>query len=209
MLDVFKGAVAFFRRRRVHRDCFLFRLHYNVTTTILLIFCIVVGVHQYVKSPIICNSQMIPRDILDTYCWTHSTFSVSAAFKKQIGVEVPYPGVDIMRKDTPIKTQRYYQWVLFCLLLQAILFYLPGWLWSSWEKGKLRKLRMDLDVGFISDTEKSEKKKRLLEYLEQNRHNHNIWTYKYFFCEFLAFINVFGKCYAYVSSFLEVEFLLF
>ena len=193
MLDVFKATVSFFRRRKVHRDCVLFRLHYNVTTAILLTFCLIVGVNQFVKSPIICNSQMISRDILDTYCWTHSTFSVSSAFKKQIGVEVPYPGVDIMRKDTPVKTQKYYQWVFLCLMLQAILFYLPGWLWSSWEGGKLRKLRMDLDIGFISETDKSEKKKRLVEYLEHNRHNHNIWTYKYFICEALALLNVFGR----------------
>ncbi|PSN34613.1 hypothetical protein C0J52_20550, partial [Blattella germanica] len=208
MLDVFKAVVTFFHRRHVQRDCLLFRLHHSVTTAILLVFCLVVGIHQFVRSPIICNTSMVPRDILDQYCWTHSTYSVVSAFKKKVGSEVPYLGVDITRKDAPVKTLKYYQWVFLCLLFQAILFFLPGWLWNSWEGGKLRKLRMDLDVGFITEADKNEKKKRLLEYLEQNRHNHNIWAYKYFFCEFLALVNVFGQMFL-MNRFLDGEFLSF
>ena len=52
---------------------------------------------------------------------------------------------------------------------------------------------MDLDVGVVSEVEKKQKKKLLLDYLYDNLKNHNWWAYRYFFCELLALLNVIGK----------------
>jgi len=52
---------------------------------------------------------------------------------------------------------------------------------------------MDLDLGIITEAEKRQKKKLLLDYLYANLKNHNFWAYRYFFCEFLALLNVLGK----------------
>ena len=52
---------------------------------------------------------------------------------------------------------------------------------------------MDLDLGIISEVEKRQKKKLLLDYLYSNLKNHNFWAYRYFFCELLGLINVIGK----------------
>ena len=41
--------------------------------------------------------------------------------------------------------------------------------------------------------EKRQKKRLLLDYLSDNLKHHNWWAYRYFFCEFLALINVVGK----------------
>ena len=46
--------------------------------------------------------------------------------------------------------------------------------------------------GVQSDTDKKLKKKLLIDYLYSNLKQHNFWAYRYFFCEFLAFINVTG-----------------
>ena len=78
-------------------------------------------------------------------------------------------------------------------LLQALLFYMPRWLWKNWEAGKLSALKMDLDLGVISEAEKRQKKKLLLDYLHANLKNHNFWAYRYFFCEVLAMVNLFGN----------------
>ena len=40
--------------------------------------------------------------------------------------------------------------------------------------------------------EKRQKKRLLLDYLSDNLKHHNWWAYRYFFCEFLALINVIG-----------------
>ena len=76
---------------------------------------------------------------------------------------------------------------------QAILFYVPRWLWKNWEAGKVAALRMDLNLGIISEVEKKLKKKLLIEYMYSNLKHHNFWAYRYFFCELLALINVGGK----------------
>lgn len=52
---------------------------------------------------------------------------------------------------------------------------------------------MDLDLGIISESEKRLKKKLILDYIYSNLKHHNFWAYRYFFCEFLALINVVGK----------------
>ncbi len=54
---------------------------------------------------------------------------------------------------------------------------------------------MDLDLGVISEAEKRQKKKLLLDYLYSNLKNHNFWAYRYFFCEVLALLNLFGNIY--------------
>ena len=83
--------------------------------------------------------------------------------------------------------------MFFFFLFQAILFYIPRWLWKNWEAGKIQALMMDLDLGIISEAEKRSKKKLLLDYLYSNLKNHNFWAYRYFFCELLALLNVIGK----------------
>lgn len=59
---------------------------------------------------------------LDSFCWIHSTYSVLSGYNKKVGYDVPYPGVvnraEIKsRKD--IKTHKYYQWTVTCLILQV------------------------------------------------------------------------------------------
>ena len=83
--------------------------------------------------------------------------------------------------------------VAFFFIFQALLFYIPRWLWKNWEAGKIKALMMDLDLGIISEVEKRQKKKLLLDYLYSNLKNHNFWAYRYFFCELLGLINVIGK----------------
>ena len=51
---------------------------------------------------------------------------------------------------------------------------------------------MDLDQGIITESEKRQKKKLLIDYLYANLKNHNFWAYRYFFCEFLGILNVVG-----------------
>jgi hypothetical protein len=61
-----------------------------------------------------------PDEVLDTYCWIHSTYTVTSAFYKTVGVEVPFVGVDNTRGNREeVKVYRYYQWVSFCLLFQV------------------------------------------------------------------------------------------
>jgi hypothetical protein len=77
--------------------------------------------------------------------------------------------------------------------LQAILFYTPRWLWKNWEGGKLQALRMNLNIGFVSKEEKSQKKELLVDYLHENMNNHTRWSGSYFLCELLTLGNLIGE----------------
>ncbi|KAJ4427802.1 hypothetical protein ANN_25455 [Periplaneta americana] len=157
------------------------------------VFCLIVGLNQYVRKPIVCSNASLPENLLNEYCWTHSTFTAEDSYRKKVGVEVPFPGLGPSRgaRESKTKIQRYYQWVFICLFFQAVLFYIPRFLWKNWEGGKLRALRLDLDVGLLSADEKADKKRLLLNYLYEHRNTHTWWTYRYFLCEVLALVNVF------------------
>lgn len=45
---------------------------------------------------------------------------------------------------SPVVWQMYYQWVSIILCFQAVLFYLPRYLWATWEGGRIRMLIKDL-----------------------------------------------------------------
>lgn len=66
-------------------------------------------------------SRDIPEDVLNTYCWIHSTYTVVDAFMKKQGAEVPFPGVHNSQGRGPltIKHTKYYQWVAFTLFFQV------------------------------------------------------------------------------------------
>ncbi|EDW29966.1 GL15919, partial [Drosophila persimilis] len=104
-------------------DSPVFRLHTNATVILLITFSIAVTTRQYVGNPIDCvHTRDIPEDVLNTYCWIHSTYTVVDAFMKKQGSEVPFPGVHNSQGRGPltIKHTKYYQWVAFTLFFQKM-----------------------------------------------------------------------------------------
>lgn len=87
----------------------------------LIAFSLIVTTRQYVGNPIDCvHTKDIPEDVLNTYCWIHSTYALKSMFNKKTGKEVPYPGVGNSEgKTDDRKIYRYYQWVCFCLFFQV------------------------------------------------------------------------------------------
>jgi len=209
MLDVFRGLKTLIKKSSVTIDSSIFRLHYSISVTFMLAFSLIVTTRQYVGNPIDCvHTKDIPEDVLNTYCWIHSTYTIPSAFWKRIGIDVAHPGIDKTVDPDERRYVKYYQWVCFCLFFQAILFYIPRWLWKNWEAGKIGALKMDLDLGIISEAEKRQKKKLLLDYLYANLKNHNFWAYRYFFCEFLALLNVLGQIFL-MDRFFDGTFLTY
>ncbi|PSN34617.1 Innexin shaking-B [Blattella germanica] len=121
MIDLVKSLATLFKIRHMNIDGLVFKLHYRATVSLLSIFCLLMAARQYVGDPIDCiHTPDIPKDVLNTFCWIHSTFSIPNAFMKVTGVDVPYPGVDNSRSSPENRREhRYYQWVVFCLLLQV------------------------------------------------------------------------------------------
>lgn len=121
MLDIFRGLKNLIKVSHISIDSPVFRLHYSLTVMMLMSFSLIVTTRQYVGNPIDCvHTKDIPEDVLNTYCWIHSTYALKSLFKKKIGSEVPYPGIGNSEgKSVDRKEYKYYQWVCFCLFFQV------------------------------------------------------------------------------------------
>jgi hypothetical protein len=120
MLHLFLGLKSLVKVSRFHTDGSVFRLHYRLTVMVLLAFTFIVTTRQYIGSPIMCvHTKEIPKEVLNTYCWIHPTYTLSSAHWKRVGVDVPHPGVDKTRDERDKKHVKYYQWVGFCLFFQV------------------------------------------------------------------------------------------
>lgn len=122
MLDIFRGLKNLIKVSHVKTDSPVFRLHYSITVMILMSFSLIITTRQYVGNPIDCvHTKDIPEDVLNTYCWIHSTYAIKSYFHKRPGIAVPYPGIgnseggELLEK----KHYKYYQWVCFCLFFQV------------------------------------------------------------------------------------------
>jgi len=184
----------------------VFRLHYKATVIFLIAFSLLVTSNQYFGDPIDCiQRDDIPTNLLDTYCWIHSTFTLPDALNKKVGVEVPHPGID---KYTPGEKRiyhKYYQWVCFVLFLQAIMFYIPRYLWKLWEGGRLRSLVLGLNSPIMQDKEKQEQIALLVQYLKDNMRYHNPYFFYFVVCEVMNFVNVIIQMYL-IDAFLGGAF---
>ncbi|CAG9783345.1 unnamed protein product [Diatraea saccharalis] len=93
-------------------DSVAFRLHCGATTAALLAASAALTTRHLVGNPIDCiHTRDIPEDVLNTYCWIHSTFTVA-------GEAGAYPGVR-GAGNSPRRYGKYYQWVAFTLFFQV------------------------------------------------------------------------------------------
>ncbi|XP_064457651.1 innexin shaking-B-like isoform X2 [Ornithodoros turicata] len=188
LLNLFGGLRRLLRRRTVSIDNCVFRLHWLVTSLVLVTFSLLITARQYVGEPIECvpPSDDFPMSVLNTYCWIHSTFTIPSAFVKKVGVEVAHPGVD--NSGSWFQDKRYtayYQW--------------------NWEGGLLEVITMGMQVVIMEDQERTHKTSILTEYLFRNLKKHQVYALKYMFCEFLSFVNVIGQMFL-IDRFLGGEF---
>ncbi|KAJ8921850.1 hypothetical protein NQ315_008482 [Exocentrus adspersus] len=117
-MDLLRGVYTLTQSSSATIDSPVFRLHTNATVILLVTFSIAVTTRQYVGNPIDCvHTRDIPEDVLNTYCWIHSTYTVLDANKKPI-THGHLPGIQATGKNS-IKQTKYYQWVAFFLFFQV------------------------------------------------------------------------------------------
>lgn len=206
MFDVFGSLKGLLRIDAVCIDNNVFRLHYKATVIILVAFSLLVTSRQYIGDPIDCIVDDIPLSVMDTYCWIYSTFTIPNRLTGTVGKDVVQPGVaSHVEGEDEVKYHKYYQWVCFVLFFQAILFYVPRYLWKTWEGGRIKMLVLDLNCPVINEECKADRKKLLVDYFTSNLHTQNFYAVRFFICEILNFINVLAQIY-FMDFFLDGEF---
>ncbi|KAL5241875.1 hypothetical protein ACI65C_009285 [Semiaphis heraclei] len=206
MFDVFGSVKGLLKIDSVCIDNNIFRLHYKATVIILVAFSLLVTSRQYIGDPIDCIVDDVPLAIMDTYCWIYSTFTIPNRLGGRIGKDVVQPGVaSHVDGEDEVKYHKYYQWVCFVLFFQAMFFYLPRYMWKTWEGGRIKMLVLDLNCPIISEECKTDRKKLLIDYFASNLHTQNFYAIRFFLCEFLNFVNVIAQIF-FMDYFLEGEF---
>ena len=122
MLDIFLRLKTLVKVSHIHIDSSVFRLHWCISSVILLTFSVIITTRQYVGNPIDCiHTNDVPDDVFDLYCWIHSTYTIPRALSLHVGDEVAHPGVITSSVDEEDERRyvSYYQWVGFTLFFQV------------------------------------------------------------------------------------------
>ncbi|XP_026819806.1 innexin inx2-like [Rhopalosiphum maidis] len=206
MINVFDAVRDLLKLDAVCIDNNVFRLHYKATVVMLVTFSLIVTARQYVGDPINCLVDGVPNQIMDSYCWIHSTFTVTKKIGGRVGKDIVQPGVGPYREGEDIvKYHKYYQWVCFVLFFQAVFFYVPRYIWKILEGGRIRVLVNGLDDVMITEEQKAKGIKLLVDYFTDNLHAHNFYAVQFFVCELLNFVNVVAQM-LFLHYFFEGEF---
>ncbi|KAG8191997.1 hypothetical protein JTE90_001733 [Oedothorax gibbosus] len=209
MLTLFTNLKGLLKIRTICTDGPVFRMHSRWTVLILLVCSILLASRQHFGEPIHCLQRDVSRiKALENFCWIHSTFVMPHAWNATVGVEVPHPGIDRHVPGKPKVYHGYYQWVALALLLQAILFYLPRYLWKTWEKGTVKALALNLHDPLLTDAEKEKSLTLLVRSLNLHWGHFDAYFRKYLFCEVLTLVNVLAQMWA-LDVFLDGVFTTF
>jgi len=206
MFDVFASVKGLLKLDEICIDNHMFRIHYKITVIILVACSLIVTSRQYFGDPIDCDVDGVPSNIMDSYCWIYSTFTVSKHVEGQIGKDVIQPGVaPYLQGEDNVRYHRYYQWVCFALFFQAMFFYFPRYVWKTWEGGRIKMLVLDLNCLILNNECKNDSKTLLINYFITYLHSQNLYAIRFFICELLNFVNVIAQLF-FMDYFLEGEF---
>ena len=113
---------------------------------IFTLYSLLVTVSTYVGDPIDCvdNKGGVDGDYIDQFCYIHGTHSLKWPRKGKVHDTIGYVNETWDCKEgeeyCSIQTHDSYMWISMLVLIQAAIFYLPHYLWRSWEGGKMKQL---------------------------------------------------------------------
>lgn len=212
------------RPSEVSIDNFVFKLHYRFTFALLVACTILVSSRQFIKEHIQCIGDDKIKHVINTFCFFSSTYSVERYHNSSYrpGIHIASPGVGPEMPGDKLTHHAYYQWVPFVLFGQALLFYLPHYIWKTLEKGRIKAIVSQIKTSIYTaetdtvisgykidslETRKNREKVFKDLYISWARLKVNRdWAKNYIMCELLNIVNIFLQILL-VDSFLQGNFL--
>uniref|UniRef100_A0A182QHR8 Innexin n=1 Tax=Anopheles farauti TaxID=69004 RepID=A0A182QHR8_9DIPT len=194
MLEFIRPLQSILQIKPVNTTDLVWRLHCRVTVSLLLLASLLLTARQYFGNPIDCvtGSGMVSSSTMNDFCWVMGTYiSRDPNFVLE--------STDLVKINAKIghipenerSYQKYYQWVVFILALQACMFSLPNFLWKAWEGGRLQTLCEGLTTPIVPEDWKLPRKKKLIAYLVlECPQLYKTYLVRYCFCMVLNFCNV-------------------
>ncbi len=81
-----------------------------------------------------------------------------------------------MHAGTERKYHKYYQWVGFMLIMLAVAFYIPRYIWKTYEGGLVRTLVSNLDDPLLDAEVKMDRLTRIIKYFKEHRGMHGFYA---------------------------------
>ncbi|XP_015787864.1 innexin inx2 [Tetranychus urticae] len=181
-----------FNANQIRVDNIVFKLHSTVTVLILLVGTMFVSMRQYFGEPIECMNggrSDIQIATIQHYCWLEATFSVPGPKTEYAGVHHAYPGIKTQGPNDKKVYHKYYQWVYFVLIIQAILFYVPRYIWKAKEAKRIRTLISELKQQHILERNEYDRQ-RLVQDVADSLLISNDYFYHFFMCEVFYMIHL-------------------
>jgi len=201
-LEVFSSVRYYLSPEEISIDNWIFKLHYQFSTAIWLGSSAIGVAKQYFGDPINCQTtDGVNSKVMDDYCWIHSTFHIRSEYQGNVGcildnVLAGRDSILLAAADTP--DTAFYQWVPFTLVFQALLFYVPRWLWKSFEGGLMETFGKDAKRGILLDEEcqldiesafyRETVAKKYASLFHSTLHHNTGYFLQYLICEVLNFM---------------------
>lgn len=160
------------------------------TTGVFLVavLCVVLGSNM--NGQIECNinntnnkTSIISDEFVNRLCYVNGTFNVDDADDAR------------NNDETAFKFMYHYQYGWIAFLLQAIISYVPFYVWSVFEGRQIEMLSNGLKNPTIERETKEKRISQLAEYMSVNINHHNGYAFKFFFCEILCFGVIMGQAF--------------
>ncbi|XP_063605985.1 innexin inx2-like [Penaeus indicus] len=188
-------------------------LSLRLSMLMTLLACVLVTAKTYIGDNIKCITGFEKQEhkAIETYCFIASTFTLVDLE----GKTVPHPGVgpDAPRTNEDGTTEEpdrlrhaYYQWVPMVLVLQAVIYYFPSWLWDKIDKKFFSQAICDLDKIHIGSIE--DKLKTSSEYFSNSHTTHRSYAINFLLCECLGFVIAVSNLF-FTNAFLGGNFFEF
>lgn len=198
------------KTKSYHIDLPFFRLHYQATVSLLLSFCLILTAKVLFGDTIDCQRDM-PRDnFYDNVCYSTGTYTrylvesdgqsnwfdnsiANVTFRADKSAKYTYTGIMMASPDSDkirVFWHSYYQYVPVLLFIQAVMFYLPHYMWKLWENGTISSICKRLHENRFTPNEYFDSNYDLVYYLQNCFHLNKSLVYKYYFCHVLCLLNL-------------------
>lgn len=159
---MFKEFLEFVRVREIPKvDNWVCKLFYPVTTIFFWISAAVITQGLFFKDSIKCwttvyDDKILPRDVINSYCWIHSTYTPKTFYDTPDGEHCENPVPQLPDNDTDANDNNYYssyQWGYISLFFQGLIYFIPHLIWVMMHGNETKRIVSSIDKNQITQDE--------------------------------------------------------
>jgi len=147
---------------------------------------ILVATSQNIGKPIDCSlgkaSGVVGGDYVNNHCWIYGTFHIPENMQKDFPCRA--------KKGADENAHLYYQWIVFMLVISALMFKIPHLIWKTYEGGIMKAFFSGKGQKnkFLSDDKVNENMEFNFKYYNKLKGHNSTYYYIFQFCQLLNIV---------------------